>query len=46
MSEGITQFKPVHVIHCPQSYGLVVQHKSGIKVSYSGDTIPCPAFIR
>lgn len=44
--EGIVGFKPVHVIHCPQSYGLVVEHRTGIKISYSGDTVPCQEFVK
>ena len=41
-SEKITEFNPVHVIHCPQSFGIVIKHESGVKISYSGDTRPCP----
>lgn len=41
---GVTEFLPVPVIHCPQSHGIVVTHKSKVKISYSGDTIPVHAF--
>ena len=33
----------VPVIHCKAAYGVVIQHQSGWKVVYSGDTRPCPA---
>ena len=33
------------MIHCPQSYGIAIKHESGVKISYSGDTIPCAQFI-
>ena len=36
-------FQTVPVIHCKEAYGVVVQHRSGWKVVYSGDTRPCPA---
>ena len=39
-SLGISQFLPAHVDHCPQSFGVIVTHKSGMKVSYSGDCRP------
>jgi ribonuclease Z len=38
------QFLPSPVIHCPQSYGIVITHSSSIKISYSGDTRPCADF--
>ena len=36
-------FQTIPVIHCKEAYGVVVQHRSGWKVVYSGDTRPCPA---
>lgn len=33
-------------MHCPQSHGIVITHKSGIKISYSGDTIPVNNFAK
>ena len=33
------------VDHCPQAYGLVLTHKEGWKIVYSGDTRPCQALI-
>lgn len=36
----ITKFQPISVVHCPQSYGIVIEHSSGVKISYSGDTRP------
>lgn len=38
--ENIVNFQPVHVDHCPQSFALVITHKTGIKISYSGDCRP------
>jgi ribonuclease Z len=43
-SVKISQFQSIPVIHCKQSYGIVLQHKSGVKISYSGDTRPCELF--
>ncbi|KAL4441684.1 hypothetical protein ABPG74_008681 [Tetrahymena malaccensis] len=43
-SLGIKEINFVPVIHCPQAYGLVFKHISGIKISYSGDTRPCVEF--
>jgi hypothetical protein len=37
---GVVQFLPVHVDHCPQSFAIVITHKTGIKISYSGDCRP------
>ena len=34
------------VDHCPQAYGLVLTHKRGWKIVYSGDTRPCLALIK
>lgn len=40
---GYSHFQPVRVIHCPQSFGIII--KNGIlKVSYSGDTRPSEEF--
>ena len=35
-------FQTVPVIHCKQSYGVVVSHTNGWRIVYSGDTRPCP----
>ena len=43
---NVAQFYPCPVIHCPQSYGIVIKHSSGVKVSYSGDTRPCIEFAK
>ena len=34
----------VPVIHCPQAYGVIISYKDNIKLSFSGDTRPCPLF--
>lgn len=38
-----SQFLPVRVIHCPQSFGIIIRN-GNFKVSYSGDTRPSDAF--
>jgi ribonuclease Z len=43
---GMTEFLPVHVDHCPQSFALVLTHKSGVKISYSGDCRPSKSFAK
>ncbi|KAL4465254.1 hypothetical protein ABPG74_001968 [Tetrahymena malaccensis] len=45
-SLGIEEIIFVPVIHCSQAYGVVFRHKSGVKISYSGDTRPCPEFAK
>ncbi len=35
-------FQTVPVVHCKKAYGVVVEHKTGWKIVYSGDTRPCP----
>jgi ribonuclease Z len=36
----------IPVIHCRHAYGIVMTHKDGWKLVYSGDTRPCPALIK
>lgn len=38
---GLKEWSSFRVIHCEQSYGLVVKHADGWKLVYSGDTRPC-----
>jgi ribonuclease BN (tRNA processing enzyme) len=38
---GIQFLQSVPVIHCRDSFGLVLQLRSGEKIVYSGDTRPC-----
>lgn len=45
-SIGINEFVPVHVDHCPQSYAIVIGHKSKVKISYSGDCRPSEQFAK
>ncbi|XP_063444670.1 zinc phosphodiesterase ELAC protein 2-like [Mytilus trossulus] len=40
-----TDFLPVPVLHSKHACGLVITHKSGWKIVYSGDTMPCKALI-
>lgn len=42
---NLTQFKTCHVRHCFNSYGATLITKNGFKISYSGDTMPCGAFV-
>jgi len=42
----IVEFLPVFVDHCPQAHGLVITHKSGVKIVYSGDTRPCETLVK
>jgi ribonuclease Z len=35
----------VPVIHCAESYAIVIQHQSGWKLVYSGDTRPSEALV-
>lgn len=42
----MSEFLPSHVDHCPQSFGVTVTHKTGIKISYSGDCRPSPDFVK
>lgn len=37
--------EPVEVVHCRWAYGLSIQHKSGWKLVYSGDTRPCEKLV-
>jgi ribonuclease Z len=43
---GIEEFLPVHVEHCPQSFGVVISHQSKVKISYSGDCRPSEEFAK
>ena len=39
------RLQTVPVIHCPESYGVVISQGRNWKVVYSGDTRPCPALV-
>ncbi|KAL9541305.1 hypothetical protein PS6_010359 [Mucor atramentarius] len=41
----LTVIEPVEVVHCRWAYGLSIQHKSGWKLVYSGDTRPCDKLV-
>lgn len=41
---GLSDFQPIPVVHCQQSFGLVIQHESSVKISYSGDCRPSEMF--
>eukprot|EP00474_Spongospora_subterranea_P005697 CRZ06155.1 hypothetical protein [Spongospora subterranea] len=42
---GITCLQSVPVLHCSNSFGLVLDHCDGWRFVYSGDTRPCQALI-
>jgi ribonuclease Z len=44
-SMGISEIVNVPVHHCPQSYGLSILWKNGLKLVYSGDTRPCKQLV-
>ena len=43
---GVCRVQSVAVQHCHDAYGLVLEHGSGWKLVFSGDTRPCPALER
>ena len=42
---GITGFDSIPVYHCRDAYAAVLTHEDRWKISFSGDTRPCKAFI-
>eukprot|EP00762_Andalucia_godoyi_P004752 ANDGO_03546.mRNA.1 Ribonuclease Z 1 len=38
---GLTRVANVPVFHCRDAYGLILEHRDGWKLVYSGDTRPC-----
>ncbi|PKC70806.1 hypothetical protein RhiirA1_454275 [Rhizophagus irregularis] len=45
-SMGINKVETVAVIHCPNSFGISIEHSDGWKIVYSGDTRPCEDLVR
>ncbi|KAI7875046.1 hypothetical protein K492DRAFT_153101 [Lichtheimia hyalospora FSU 10163] len=43
---GMKEMQAVNVIHCRFAYGLNIEHDSGWKLVYSGDTRPCNNLIQ
>ncbi|KAI9023548.1 hypothetical protein CLU79DRAFT_701402 [Phycomyces nitens] len=43
---GLLVIRPVEVFHCRYAYGLSVEHASGWKLVYSGDTRPCNRLVQ
>eukprot|EP00062_Callorhinchus_milii_P004859 gi/632943647/ref/XP_007887060.1/ PREDICTED: zinc phosphodiesterase ELAC protein 2 isoform X1 [Callorhinchus milii] len=41
----LVKFQTCVVRHCKNAFGCSLQHKSGWKMVYSGDTMPCPALV-
>uniref|UniRef100_UPI00398F1774 zinc phosphodiesterase ELAC protein 2 n=1 Tax=Pristiophorus japonicus TaxID=55135 RepID=UPI00398F1774 len=42
----LEKFQTCVVRHCRNAFGCALQHKSGWKIVYSGDTMPCPALVQ
>ncbi|KAK6624132.1 hypothetical protein RUM44_010990 [Polyplax serrata] len=40
------EIKTTLVDHCPNAFGVAITHKDGWKLTYSGDTRPCPALVK
>ncbi|KAK9692788.1 Metallo-beta-lactamase superfamily [Popillia japonica] len=36
----------VLVRHCPNAFGICFTHNDGYKITYSGDTMPCPNLVK
>ncbi|CAG8709460.1 21706_t:CDS:10, partial [Rhizophagus irregularis] len=45
-SMRINKVETVAVIHCPNSFGISIEHSDGWKIVYSGDTRPCDDLVR
>uniref|UniRef100_A0A8B9GMS5 Zinc phosphodiesterase ELAC protein 2 n=1 Tax=Amazona collaria TaxID=241587 RepID=A0A8B9GMS5_9PSIT len=45
-SYELDEFQTCEVQHCKNAFACAVVHKSGWKVVYSGDTMPCMALVR
>eukprot|EP00076_Gallus_gallus_P046780 XP_415584.4 zinc phosphodiesterase ELAC protein 2 [Gallus gallus] len=45
-SYDLAEFQTCEVQHCKNAFACSVIHKSGWKVVYSGDTMPCMALVR
>lgn len=41
MNLGILDVQTCYVKHCPNAFGVCITDKNGIKLTYSGDTMPC-----
>lgn len=42
---GMMEVNTVLVKHCPNAFGVAFIHKTGWKLTYSGDTMPCDRLI-
>ncbi|XP_022916728.1 ribonuclease Z, mitochondrial isoform X2 [Onthophagus taurus] len=43
---NLTNINTVLVRHCPNAFGVSFTHSDGYKVTYSGDTMPCPNLVK
>ncbi|XP_072339225.1 zinc phosphodiesterase ELAC protein 2 [Scyliorhinus torazame] len=42
----LEKFQTCVVRHCRNAFGCALQHNSGWRIVYSGDTMPCPALVQ
>lgn len=42
----MTNISSAAVQHCPNAFGIALQHNDGWKLTYSGDTMPCDRLIQ
>ncbi|KFO74979.1 Zinc phosphodiesterase ELAC protein 2, partial [Cuculus canorus] len=45
-SYDLAEFQTCEVLHCRNAFACSVVHKSGWKIVYSGDTMPCTALVQ
>ncbi|CAL8273861.1 unnamed protein product [Lota lota] len=41
----LEKFQTCHVRHCKNAFACSITHRSGWKLAFSGDTMPCDAFV-
>lgn len=45
-SLDMLKMNTVFVRHCPNAFGIAFTHKTGYKITYSGDTMPCDNLVK
>lgn len=43
---NLTNINTVLVRHCPNAFGVSFTHADNYKITYSGDTMPCPNLVK
>ncbi|KRT80632.1 hypothetical protein AMK59_5821 [Oryctes borbonicus] len=43
---NLSAINTVLVRHCPNAFGVSFTHNDGYKITYSGDTMPCPNLVK